>query len=332
MKALVYFFSTIFLSSAIWAQSQPEMRYGQGDFVPLENATVLTTPAGSGEFWDDICYEVDLTAPVFFNAYSLVLSKMKICSDGQITLSNAAKTQNYILMPFRAEFIDKRVDESLLETSDILYETRNGFTTIEFRNVASRVEFGWYGSVNSTFTFQARIEHATGNVRYWYGESDYQSALWDIVINTNEISEAGLRIKPIVVAETAWFFTGTPGNVGVSQVLNFNGSNYPANRLREIPVNGSIIEFVWEPSTSIFNENNKMEAMLFPNPSSSGFSLLFEGEQANVFITNAQGQMIWEKHNVASGEYCSPALLQPGVYFVRILSDNRATTLTWIKR
>lgn len=331
MKHMLYLFSTMLFSCVALAQSQPEMRYAQGDFEPLINATVLTTPAGSGQFWDDVCYDVVLSSPVFFNAYSLELRQMKICSDGQITLTNLAKTQSYILMPFRAEYIDKRVDESLLETSDILYETKNGFTTIEFRNVASRVEFGWYGSVNSTFTFQVRIEHATGNVRYWYGESDYQSALWDIVINTNEVSEAGLKVKPNA-SETAWFFTGSRNNVNVAQVLNFNGNNYPANRLREIPTNGSIIEFVWEPSTSVKQEESTLDARIYPNPSREGFTLEFEGDKAVLGLSDVHGREIWKKAGVQSGDFIQPPVIPAGTYMVRVMSNKKVSYHKWVKK
>ena len=331
MKSNLLVFFALWLGIGLFGQSQPEIRYTTGDFQPLNNATVLTTPAAPGDFWDDLCYNVTLTEPVFFNAYSLELTQMEICSDGRVTLSDPTKTRKYTVMPFRAEYIDKRVDETLLDASDILYETRNGFTTVEFRNVASRVEFGWYGSVNSTFTFQVRIEHSTGNIRFWYGESSYTQDLWNIVINTNEIAEAGLRVQT-PNAHRAWVMTGSPSNISVYYEPVFNGNNYPVDRLREVPVDRTIIEYIWEPSTSTRNETQALDARLYPNPSRDGFTLDFDGVKADISLNDLQGREIWKKDGVQSGESILLPSLASGTYMVRILSNQKVSYHKWVKK
>lgn len=330
MKFIYLFCLSMMSYFFIAAQAQPTILYGNSNFQPLQQGTFLTTPANPGEFWDDLCYDVSLNEPVTFNSYSLLMTNMKICSDGRITLYDSERDFSYTLMPFHAEYIDKRVDETTLDASDILYHTADGFTTIEYRNVASRVEYGWFGTVESFFNFQVRIEHTTGNVKYFYGASFYTEELWEIVANTNEIAVAGLSIQP-AVGNFGWILTGEPDDFSVFYIPVFTGDNYPSNRLHEIPLENSTIDFVWEENSSIRNSINDLEASIFPNPSNGDLTLLFKGSDAGLEILDLAGRQQFELQEVESN--CSFAVnhLTTGTYLVKITSDEGVSILKWVK-
>jgi hypothetical protein len=330
MKFIYLFCLSMMSYLYIAAQAQPSILYGTNNYQALQQGVFLTTPANLGEFWDDICYDVNLSQPVTFNSYSLLLTNMSICSDGKITLYDSGRDFSYTLMPFHAEYIDKRVDETLLDASDILYHTANGFTTIEYRNVASRVEYGWYGTVESYFNFQVRIEHATGNVKFYYGASSYSAALWDIVVNTNEIAVAGLSIKP-AVGNFGWIMTGEPNNFSVFYIPVFTGNNYPSNRLHEIPLANLTIDFVWEASSSIRNTTNELEASIFPNPSTGDLTLLFKGSEADLTIFDLAGRQQFQVQDVESKSSYAVNHLTSGTYIVKITSNDGVSVLKWVK-
>jgi hypothetical protein len=312
------------------AQAQPNILKGSTNYQPLLQGIFLTTPANPGDFWDDLCYDVTLSEAITFNSYSLLLTNMEICSDGRVTLFDSERDFSYTLMPFQAEYIDKRVDESLLDASDILYHTANGFTTVEFRNVASRVEYGWYGTVESFFNFQVRIEHATGNAKYFYGESSYSQALWDIVVNTNEIAVSGLSIKP-AVGYFGWILTGVPSNFSVFYIPVYNGSNYPSNRLREILLANTTVDFVWEESSSIRNITNELKASIFPNPSNGELTILFSGAEADLQIYDLAGRQQARYTEVQSRSSYTVDHLPAGTYIIKLTSQEGVSVLKWVK-
>ncbi len=330
MKFVYLFCLSMMSYFFIAAQAQPIISYGSSNYQSLQQGVFLTTPANLGDFWDDLCYDVNLSEPITFNSYSLLLTNMAICSDGRITLYDSERDFSYTLMPFHAEYIDKRVDETLLDASDILYHTANGFTTIEYRNVASRVEYGWYGTVESFFNFQVRIEHATGNVKYFYGASYYTEALWEIVVNTNEIAVAGLSIMP-AVGNFGWILTGEPDNFSIFYIPVFTGDNYPSNRLREIPLENSTIDFVWEESSSIRNSINDLEASIFPNPSNGDLTLLFNGSDADLEIFDLAGRQHLQFQEVESKSSYAVNHLTSGTYIVKITSNEGVSFLKWVK-
>jgi hypothetical protein len=320
----------LFLASFAIGQIQPEFRVGNEEYRPLQNATVLTTPAQPGDFWDDLCYEVILTQPVNLGVFNQTLTIMEICSDGRITFYNAAKTNFYTVAPFQAEYIDKRIDPSLLEVSDILYKTEAGFTTVEFRNVASRFEFGWYGEVNSSFTFQMRIDHSTGNIKYNYGESVYSQVMWDLLNQLNEVARGGMNVR-VGNQHFAWVLSGSTSNISFVYVPMFNGNNFPSNRLREIPVDGTNIEFIWETGSSVRTENTAIPGKVFPNPSEGLLNLEFDGNAGELMVFDQWGRAVHNTARLASGTAINLHHLPSGLYHIRLSSPDGVLQRVWKK-
>lgn len=313
-----------------FAQVQPTTRFVNKEYRPLTDGIFLTEELNFETYWDDVCYEVNLDLPVNLNVFGLTFNTMEVCSDGRIIFYTFDKSASYVLMPFHAEYIDKRIDETLLDKSDILYQTSNGFTTVEFRNVSSRVEFGWFGTVTSSFNFQAKIDHFTGNVEYSYGEAAYTEALWDLVIQTNEIAAAGLNIQT-GSSNLAWIITGNRNSLGIFYQPNFNGSNFPVNRLKEPPVRNSNAEFVWEVRSSVHSLNMEIEGKIYPNPSTGVMTLDFKDDIFFLEVLDLYGRSHQKLDRLGSLETLQLADIPAGNYIVKVATANGYGTFKWQK-
>jgi hypothetical protein len=314
---------TLILSIGIalqaWAQVEPEFRVRQETYRPLNNATLLTDPSVTGGFWEaPECFTHILNEPVIFNQFNSVYTEIDICTDGLVELYGDDGEVSVTLVPFLLDLIDKRIDEELMETSDIYVQYQNGYTTIEYRNVASYFEFGWYGSVSSSFNYQIRIEHSTGNILYHYGPSSYEEPLWDL-IELLESPTAGVGVFSDN-DELYWLLTGNPNNLELTYYENPAGP-LPEDRLQQFPNENTLVEIIWEPSTSVKNLPNPVGLTVFPNPVSEELTLEFKGGASNISITDILGKTVFQMENVVSGQTIVLPSMNSGIYIVSLNNE-----------
>jgi len=302
------------------AQVEPEFRVREEIYRPLNNATLLTDPSVTGGFWEaPECFTYIFNEPVTVNQFSSVYTEIDICTDGVMTLYGEDNEADIILVGFQLDLIDKRIDDGLMESSDIYVKYNNGYTTIEFRNAASYFEFGWYGSVDSKFNYQIRIEHSTGNILYHYGASSFDEPLWDL-IEFLENPAAGVGVFT-GTDDLYWLLTGNLNNLELTYYENPTSPGLPADRLKRFPNENTVVEIIWEPSTSIKEQENPIKSKVFPNPVLDELTVQFKGGAAQLNLTDILGRSILQMDNIVSGQTIRLPQLNPGIYLITI-SNN----------
>jgi len=76
------------------------------------------------------------------------------------------------------------------------------------------------------------------------------------------------------------------------------------------------------------NQDNDIQ--IYPNPASSEITILFEGNQADIKITDLSGKTVREGL-IQSGELVSIHSLTPGNYFIEINSSTLHVTRKIVK-
>ena len=97
-------------------------------------------------------------------------------------------------------------------------------------------------------------------------------------------------------------------------------------RLKQVDLDG---KFIYSPTVAVISDEDGMVVTLFPNPSSSSFTLQAYGKGADdlqVEIVDALGKQI-EMHHTINGPLVFGTHWPSGLYVVRIKNSHKAMVL-----
>lgn len=167
--------------------------------------------------------------------------------------------------------------------------------------------------------------------------SAYTGATWEVVANTNLVEPAGIAVmdKFLLVSDHS---TG--------DIIVYDISTMPAQEVNRIPTAAGIQGITIGPDGRIWFVNSTTNIVgriepavvtkvddfitnsnlltVFPNPTNGEFLLQLDGlnSEANLTITNMNGQQVYEKNIATDNENINVSKLSAGIYFIKVSNEK----------
>lgn len=319
-----------------------EFLKSEAPYTPLEDGVSLTADF-TEEDWEMYYYGIELDDPIQITVgeHNYQFYIIDVNFDGLVFLEGINATTfeevDFVLAPFD-EILDYRYSGGVNENdSEILYHFEDGIHSMEFRNLSFYSDEAIALSPDARFTFRVFIESGSGKVTYHYGPSNYDSSINNIL---QEIPLfVGLGIETYSEVEDKYkalfgILAGDSDDPELDLLIDYDYEWEELEGLSSLPNEGTVYEFSFSLSTGVNQKAHPLPIQIAPNPGSDYVQILSDHSligSISVYVTDMMGRIVM-KDVLTESMRLNTSSLSPGMYHLKIVSEQGSATMPWVKQ